>query len=79
MKKREWLTEARLRKGFETQAQLASEIGIAKSYLSAIESGDRTPSGKTAMKISSLLGVPLEKFFDEEEKEEKKGIHSLKV
>lgn len=65
MGKREWLINARKDRGFK-QNEFASEVGLSKNYLSAIESGDRTPSGKAALKISRALGFPMERFFEEE-------------
>lgn len=76
MKKREWLIAARKEKGFETQAEFAQSLGMAKSYLSAIENGERTPSGKTALKMANLLDIKMEMFFEDEE-EEKRGINTL--
>ena len=70
-KKRDWMIAARKAKGYETQAEFAKELNIAKSYLSAIESGERTPSGKTALKIANALDVRMDMFFmDESEKVE---------
>ena len=70
-KKRDWMIAARKAKGYETQAEFAKELNIAKSYLSAIESGERTPSGKTALKIANALDIRMDMFFmDEPEKVE---------
>lgn len=64
--KRTWLIEARKEKGFN-QKEFAKEINIAKSYLSAIENGERTPSGHIALRISKAIGYPMEKFYEGEE------------
>ena len=66
MGKREWLIEARKEKGFKRQNQFAEAVGLSKNYLSAIESGERTPSGKAALKIAKVLEVPMERFFEED-------------
>lgn len=49
------------------QNELASKAKIAKSYLSAIESGERTPSGFTALRLAKILDVPMEWFYEESE------------
>lgn len=64
-KQRDWLINARKEKGMK-QHEFAKEVKIAKSYLSAIESGERTPSGYTALKISKALNFPMERFYEEE-------------
>lgn len=75
LKKREWMIAARKAKGYETQAEFAKDLNIAKSYLSAIESGERTPSGKTALKIANALDIRMDMFFVEEgSKEESEKV-----
>ena len=69
IKRRDWMVAARKAKGYATQAEFAKDINIAKSYLSAIESGERTPSGKTALKIANALDVKMDMFFLDEIKE----------
>ena len=73
-KKRDWLIAARKAKGYSTQAEFAKALNIAKSYLSAIENGERTPSGKTALKIADALDVKMEMFFKNESKEDPKIV-----
>lgn len=68
MKKRTWLVSARKKKGLK-QSDFAKKVGIAKSYLSAIENGERNPSGVTALKISKELDVPMEWFYEDIQKE----------
>ena len=41
-----------------TQTQLAKMIGVEASYISKIESGDRTPSLKRLQLISEHLSIP---------------------
>lgn len=62
--KRKWLIDAREEKGFN-QKDFAISIGLSKSYLSSIENGERSPSGKTALKIARALDIPMEWFFEE--------------
>jgi len=45
------------------QSQLAKELGISKSYLSMILSGQRTPNPELAERISSLGVVNFEANF----------------
>jgi transcriptional regulator with XRE-family HTH domain len=45
-----------------TPTELAGQAGIAKSYLSALESGDthsRRPSGETMYSLAKVLGVAM--------------------
>jgi transcriptional regulator with XRE-family HTH domain len=45
-----------------TATELAAQAGIAKSYLSALESGDahsRRPSGETMYSLAEVLGVAM--------------------
>lgn len=41
-----------------TQTQLAKMVGVEASYISKIESGDRTPSLKRLQLISEKLSIP---------------------
>lgn len=63
MKKREFLINARSNQNM-TQADLAKKLEISKSYMCAIESGDRKPSGSLAFKISKMLDVSMEQFYE---------------
>lgn len=71
LKKREWLSKAREDKGL-TKTELAKRIKVVKSYISALENGDKNPSGKVALKLSYVLDVPMEKFFESEINEEER-------
>lgn len=49
-----------------SQKELAEAVGIKRSSVSMIESGNSLPSLKTAYKISSYFGKSIEEiFFDE--------------
>lgn len=65
MGKREWLIKARKERGYK-QNEFAKMVNLSKNYLCSIESGDRRPSGKVALRISRALGFPMEKFFEDE-------------
>ena len=65
MEKRKWLTDARKEKKL-SQKELAAQTKLAKSYLSAIENGERTPSGHTALRLAKILDVPMEWFFEDQ-------------
>ncbi len=54
------LVEAR---GKRTQMDASFEIGISQKYLSKLELGQRTPSLKIAMKISSYYKKSVEDLF----------------
>ncbi|MCU6603791.1 helix-turn-helix domain-containing protein [Peribacillus frigoritolerans] len=70
MEKRKWLTDARKEKKL-SQKELAVQTKLAKSYLSAIENGERTPSGYTALRLAKILDVPMEWFFEDQIEYEK--------
>lgn len=65
MSERTWLSEARQSKGL-SKSDLAKEVRVGRSYISEIEKGNKTPSGKRALKISRVLGVNMEKFYEED-------------
>jgi len=46
-----------------TQAQMAEAVGISVTMYTRIESGKRTPSGETALKIARLLTASVEELF----------------
>ena len=43
-----------------TQVALAAKAGIEQSYLSALETGAKTPSAKTLRELARVLGVDME-------------------
>ena len=48
-------------RGFETkQEELAESLGIAQSYLSAIERGQKEPSATILFRIAKLYGKTME-------------------
>lgn len=53
-------------RGARSQAEVAKELGVTRQMLSAIESGERTPSLELANKIAVFYEVPIEDiFFDD--------------
>lgn len=46
-----------------TQAQLATLVGIDRSFYAHIELGDCNPSLEVALNIASVLGKPIEELF----------------
>lgn len=56
------LRDHRLRRAL-TQAQLASRAGISRQALGAIERREAVPSVEVALRLSTLLGVPVEEIF----------------
>jgi len=46
-----------------TQTQMAKAVGISVTMYSRIESGKRTPSLETALKIARLLNASVEELF----------------
>lgn len=49
-----------------TLEQVAVRTGLNKGYLSRIESGEKSPSIATLLKLSAELGVPTSQLFGEE-------------
>jgi putative transcriptional regulator len=63
---RQWLIDMRKSRGWN-QSDLATEVGVSKSYISEIEKGNRTPSGRKAFEIAKKLEFNMERFFEDEE------------
>jgi len=56
-----------LRAGHDmTQADLASELGVSRQTINAIEKGKFDPSLSLAFKMSSLFQLPIEEIFEKE-------------
>lgn len=62
---RNWMIQARNEKGL-TKSELAKNVDVVRSYITEIEKGNKTPSGKVALKLSRILEVNMERFFEEE-------------
>ncbi|RPJ23692.1 MAG: transcriptional regulator [Chloroflexi bacterium] len=56
------LKEIRLKLGM-TQAELAEQVGVARVSIIAIERGRFIPTIETALRISQVGKVPIEKIF----------------
>lgn len=50
-----------------TQQQLATELGVSRQTVIAIERGKYAPSLPLAFKISRLFGEPIENIFSEDD------------
>lgn len=59
---REWLKKIREKEKM-TQVQVAKLAGIAESYYSMIETGDRRPSVEVAQAIAAILHFDWQLFF----------------
>ena len=46
-----------------TQAELAEQVGVARVSIIAIENGRYIPTIETALRISRVVNVPIEKIF----------------
>lgn len=60
---RYWLKELREKAGYN-QTEFAELMKISKSYVSEIEKGNRTPSGKVAYKMAEILKFDMERFYE---------------
>lgn len=67
----------RIRKGF-TRTKLANELNIDKTYLSAIEHGNRVPSARLLLRISELLQVNIKQFLSEPPKDDEPSGEKLR-
>jgi len=56
------LQELRTKLGM-TQSQLADQVGVARVSILSIEKGHFIPTIETALRISQVLGVPVEEIF----------------
>ena len=50
-----------------TQEDLASEVGVSRQTINAIEKEKFDPSLPTAFRIARLFGLPIEKVFEYED------------
>lgn len=50
-----------------SQEDLAFETGVHRTYLGAIERGERNPSLRNLCRIARALSVPLSELFEEAE------------
>ena len=57
------IKKIRLNKGL-TQEQLATRSGLAKSYISLLESGKKIPAIFTLSKIADAFGISIGNFFE---------------
>lgn len=55
---------AGLKRKKHTQEWLAAQLGISKSHMSMILSGQRRPSLTLALKLEELTGVPVREFAE---------------
>lgn len=53
-----------------TQQEVATELGVAQSSVSAWESGEANPSAEKLPELAKLLGCTLDDLFAEEEEDE---------
>jgi putative transcriptional regulator len=53
----------RFMKGEMTQQELASQVGLTRQTIIAIEQGRYSPSLEAAFKIARALGAPLQDVF----------------
>lgn len=60
--KREWLVDLRNEEGL-TQAEMAKKIGISRPYYTQIETGVKSPTGQTALRIATILDIDMRNFF----------------
>lgn len=56
-----------------TQAELAKQLELSKSYLSEIEAGDKTVSFKLLQKYSSIFDIPVSSLVFFAENVEREG------
>lgn len=58
--------EARYAKGMSLR-QLAKQASVSKSYLQRIEASEAKPSLEIMIRLSCVLGLPLEDLYQEDE------------
>ncbi|NPV54795.1 MAG: helix-turn-helix transcriptional regulator [Firmicutes bacterium] len=47
-----------------SQADLARASGLAQSFISSVESGQKSPTVRSLIKLAEALGVPPEKILE---------------
>lgn len=52
--------------GAETQAAFASRVGLSRSFVSRVVSGERVPSLPIALRIAKAANVPVESLLGHE-------------
>jgi putative transcriptional regulator len=57
------IRELRLQHDEMTQQELATQIGVTRQTVNAIELGKYSPSLEVAFRIASVFKLPLEKVF----------------
>lgn len=58
------LAQARKSLGL-THKEVAQKVGISRCFYTQIEKGTRKPSLAVALKISNVLGIPVNEIFSE--------------
>lgn len=56
------MKQARLKKHL-TQEEASKRIGMSKSHLQKLESGERLPSMRTAQKVAEFYGMSIQRLF----------------
>jgi len=62
-----------------TQKALAKKVGLSRQSIHAIESGANSPSVTVALKMSTVLGVPVEELFRLHREHTDKGVFFLGI
>ena len=57
-----------------TIREAADKIGIAQSFVTELENGNRNPSQKTLEKISLAYGIPISKILFLDERHDKENL-----
>jgi len=52
-----------------TQQELATNVGVSRQSINAIENGDTTPAGDTMLKIANYFNMNASEVFELNEKE----------
>jgi len=68
MKRREWLKEQRMSKGY-TQNEVANLLHVTPRYYQYIEWGQRSPHVEVGKELGKLLGFDWTKLYEGEEDE----------
>lgn len=59
-----------------TQRVFGQNLGLSQNYVSEVESGVRRPSGPVAYKLAKFMGVPMEKFFEDDSHEDEEDCET---
>src|ERR671910_64088 len=72
------LRQARLQANLSLR-EVARQLGVSASFVSQLENGKSQPSVATLYSLARLLGVSIDRLFDEQERAARGGGHRIRL